>query len=68
VVDFGEYDGKRLGVYSGRYGFYGKIGDLNFYLPKEMKHDQSRLSELTKEQMIELSKSAKPAKRARKKR
>jgi DNA topoisomerase-1 len=68
VVDFGEHEGKRLGVYSGRYGFYGKIGDLNFYLPKEMKHDESRLSDLTREQMIELSKSAKPAKRSRKKR
>lgn len=67
VVDFGEHEGKRLGIFSGRYGFYGKIGDLNFQLPKEMKQDESALKTLTKEQMIELSKSAKPAKKGSRK-
>ncbi|WP_422478082.1 type I DNA topoisomerase [Pleomorphochaeta sp. DL1XJH-081] len=66
VVSFGEHEGKPLGVFTGRYGFYGKIGDLNFQLPKEMKQNEEALKELTKETMIELSKSAKPPKRAKK--
>ena len=68
VVDFGTHEGKRLGVFNGRYGFYGKIGDMNFQLPREMKQNKDALAELTREQMIELSQSAKPAKKGRAKR
>ena len=67
VLDFGEYEGNPLGIFSGRYGFYGKIGDLNFQLPKEMKHDESALKSLTLAQMVELSKSAKPPKKSARK-
>lgn len=67
VVDFGEVEGKLLGVFNGRYGFYGKIGDMNFQLPKEMKQDASALEKLTREQMIELSQSAKPPKKGTRK-
>jgi len=66
VKSFGEHEGKPLGVFNGKFGFYGKIGDMNFQLPKEMKADANALESLTQAQMVELSKSAKPPKKGKK--
>lgn len=70
VVSFGEYDGKPLAVYNGKYGFYGKLGSDNFALPKEMKRDAVALKGLTREKMIELAnapKSERPVGRMKRK-
>lgn len=68
ILSFGEYEGKPLGVYQGRYGYYGKLGTDNFSLPSQMRHDVAALQLLTRQQIIELSHAAKPPrkKRARK--
>lgn len=62
IKDFGEYEGKPLGVFNGRYGFYGKLGSDNFALPKEMKADAAALQSLTREQMIEFFQASKAKK------
>ncbi len=65
IIEFEAYEGKSLGVYNGKYGFYGKLGSDNFALPKAMKSDALALQSLTREQMIEFSKAAKKAKSKR---
>ncbi|PKL20446.1 MAG: type I DNA topoisomerase [Spirochaetae bacterium HGW-Spirochaetae-4] len=58
-LSFDEYEGKPLGVYNGKYGYYGKLGTENFALPKDMKKDAAALQTLTREMMIELSQAPK---------
>lgn len=53
LISFGEHKENELGVFSGRYGFYGKWGKKNFPLANNMKKDEEALKELTKEMMIE---------------
>jgi len=51
-VDFGTYDGKPLGLYQGRYGFYLKYGDSNVRIAKEYQKDEKACKEMTKETAI----------------
>ncbi len=61
--EYGEYEGEPLGIFYGRYGYYGKKGKANFALPKEMKKDPSVFDDLSKERLIELYKEALEAKK-----
>ncbi|MFA5467775.1 MAG: type I DNA topoisomerase [Sphaerochaetaceae bacterium] len=56
--EYGEYEGEALGIFYGRYGYYGKLGKKNFALPKEMKKDESAFVNLSKERLIELYKES----------
>ncbi|MBR1918327.1 MAG: type I DNA topoisomerase [Spirochaetales bacterium] len=60
---FGDVDGKPLGIYSGRYGYYMKWGDANIKLPDRYKES---FEGITAEEAIEIARSADvktPAKR-----
>ncbi len=51
-VDFGDYEGKPLGLYQGRYGFYLKHGDSNVRIAKEYQKDENACKEMTKQTAI----------------
>ncbi len=59
MISFGEHEGQPLGIYDGKYGFYGKWGKENFTLPSAMKKDAEALKTLTKEQVIDLAQAPK---------
>ena len=67
-LSFGEVDGKPLGVFNGKYGYYLKWGKDNIKLPDNFKESYESLN---KDEAIEIARSAdiKPAskKRGRKK-
>ena len=52
VVDFGDVDGKNLGLYSGKYGFYLRHGDENIRIAKEYQHDEEACKAMTRETAI----------------
>ena len=54
VVDFGEHEGKSLGIFRGRYGYYLKYGKDNIGLPKEYKQDEAACKAMTREAAIAL--------------
>ena len=54
VVDFGEHEGKSLGIFHGRYGYYLKYGKDNIGLPKEYKQDEAACKAMTREAAIAL--------------
>ena len=54
VVDFGEHEGKSLGIFHGRYGYYLKHGKDNISLPKEYKQDEAACKAMTREKAISL--------------
>ena len=54
VVDFGEHEGKALGIFHGRYGYYLKHGKDNISLPKEYKQDENACKAMTREKAISL--------------
>ena len=56
VVDFGDYEGKKLGIYHGKYGYYLKHGDTNIAVPKEYKNDEQACLAMTKETAVSLIK------------
>ena len=55
-VDFGDYEGKKLGIYHGKYGYYLKHGDTNIAIPKEYKNDEQACLAMTKETAVSLIK------------
>ncbi|MGI6432994.1 MAG: type I DNA topoisomerase [Sphaerochaetaceae bacterium] len=59
LKEFEPLEGKSLGVFNGKYGFYGKWGKDNFTLPKEMRKDANELEKLTQQQMVELAQQSK---------
>ncbi len=63
-LSFGEVDGKPLGVYSGRYGYYMKWGADNIKLPEKYKDSYEGLSQ---DEAVEIARSAdiKPATKRR---
>ena len=52
VVDFGDYDGKNLGIYHGRYGYYLRHGEENVRIPKEYQQDEQACRSMTRETAI----------------
>ena len=52
VVDFGDYEGKNLGIYHGRYGYYMRHGDANVRIPKEYQQNEEACKSMTKETAI----------------
>ncbi len=52
VVDFGDYEGKNLGIYHGRYGYYMRHGEENVRIPKEYQQDEEACKAMTKETAI----------------
>ena len=52
VVDFGDYEGKNLGIYHGRYGYYLRHGETNVRIPKEYQQDEEACKAMTKETAI----------------
>ncbi len=52
VVDFGDYEGKNLGIYHGRYGYYLRHGEANVRIPKEYQQDEEACKAMTKETAI----------------
>ncbi len=59
LIDLGEYEGQKVGVFSGRYGFYLKHGKDNYALPYAMKKNEDTLKELTFDQAVEIIKNKK---------
>ena len=53
-MDFGEHEGKSLGIFHGRYGYYLKHGKDNISLPKEYKQDEAACKAMTREKAISL--------------
>lgn len=45
VKEFGEYQGKALQLFNGKYGYYLKWGDKNCAIPKEERADALSISE-----------------------
>lgn len=52
VVDFGDYEGKNLGIYHGRYGYYLRHGEKNVRIPKEYQQDEEACKAMTREKTI----------------
>ena len=52
VVDFGDYEGKNLGIYHGRYGYYLRHGEENVRIPKEYQQDEQACKAMTKETAV----------------
>ena len=52
VVDFGDHDGKNLGIYHGRYGYYLRHGEENVRIPKEYQQDEQACKAMTKETAV----------------
>ncbi len=52
VVDFGDYEGKNLGIYHGRYGYYLRHGEENVRIPKEYQQDEQACKSMTKETAV----------------
>ena len=56
VKDFGEIDGSRLFITSGRYGFYIKHGEKNIRIPAKYQHDEELCKSMTQEEAVSYSK------------
>ncbi|MBO4410331.1 MAG: type I DNA topoisomerase [Spirochaetales bacterium] len=56
VVDFGEHEGQKLGIYHGKYGYYLKHGDKNIAVPREYKNSEEACKAMTKETAVSLIK------------
>ena len=56
VVDFGVHEGKSLGIYYGRYGYYLRFGERNLAIPKEYKNNEEACKAMSKETAISLIK------------
>ena len=54
VVDFGDYDGKSLGIFHGRYGYYLRHGKDNISLPKDYKQNEAACKAMKREEAISL--------------
>ncbi|MBQ9809964.1 MAG: type I DNA topoisomerase [Spirochaetales bacterium] len=52
VVDFGEYEGKSLGIYHGRYGYYLRHGESNVRISKEYQQDEEACKAMSRETAI----------------
>ncbi len=52
VVDFGTHEGKSLGIYHGRYGYYLRFGESNISIPKEFKDNEEACKAMSKETAI----------------
>ena len=52
VVDFGEYEGKSLGIYHGRYGYYLRHGESNVRISKEYQQDEEACKAMSKETAV----------------
>ncbi|MGP1508883.1 MAG: type I DNA topoisomerase [Sphaerochaeta sp.] len=52
VVDFGEHEGQRLGIFRGRYGYYLKYGDRNIRIAREYQQDEEACKAMTRETAI----------------
>jgi len=52
VVDFGDYNGKPLAIFHGRYGFYLKHGSDNIRIAKEYQQDETACKEMSKETAV----------------
>ena len=63
-MSFGEVDGKPLGIFAGRYGYYMKWGDSNIKLPEKYKDSYEGI---TAEEAVDIARSAdtKPAPKRR---
>lgn len=59
LIDLGEYEGQKVGVFNGRYGFYLKHGKDNYALPYAMKKNEEALKGLTFEQAVQIIDSKK---------
>lgn len=59
LIELGEYEGQKVGVLSGRYGFYLKHGKDNYALPYAMKKNEDALKQLTLDQAVEIIKNKK---------
>ena len=66
VKEFGEYQGKALQLFNGKYGYYLKWGDKNCAIPKEERADALSISEERAREIASSSpeKSTKPKRRA----
>lgn len=52
VVDFGDHEGKPLGIFHGRYGFYLRHGSDNIRIAKEYQQNEEACKAMTKETAI----------------
>ena len=52
VVDFGDHEGKPLGIFHGRYGYYLKHGSDNIRIAKEYQQNEEACKAMTKETAI----------------
>lgn len=52
VVDFGDYEGKPLGIYHGKYGYYLRHGESNIRIAKEYQKDEEACKAMTKETAV----------------
>ena len=52
VVDFGDHEGKPLGIYHGRYGFYLRHGSDNVRIAKEYQQNEEACKSMSKETAV----------------
>ena len=57
VNDFGEVEGEKLYITSGRYGFYLKHGSKNIRISEKYQHDEELCKKMTKDEALSFIKS-----------